>query len=122
MLWLTDPKGYARFKVDERVVNAHRVSYTLAYGPIPPGLVIDHVRDRGCLHKHCVAPLHLEAVTNAENIRRGDAGQHHKVKTHCANDHLYDDENTYVSPKGQRICRACRRKHARDFRKRARTA
>lgn len=47
--------------------RAHRYAYELAYGPIAEGLVIDHL----CRNKPCVRPDHLEAVTNAENIRRG---------------------------------------------------
>lgn len=30
-------------------------------------------------------------------------------KSHCRNGHEYTPENTYVSPKGQRYCRACRK-------------
>lgn len=46
---------------------AHRMFYQQAHGPIPPGLTIDHL----CRVKLCVNPDHLEAVTNAENTRRG---------------------------------------------------
>lgn len=50
---------------------AHRVAYELLVGPIPAGRHIDHVKARGCRHRHCVNPAHLEPVTNAENCRRG---------------------------------------------------
>lgn len=59
--------------------RAHRVSYQFFNGPIPPGLVIDHACHNidpfcpgaiWCLHKRCVNPAHLEAVTNGENVRR----------------------------------------------------
>lgn len=52
-------------------VMAHRVAYELAFGPIPEGLTIDHVRARGCTRTDCCNPAHLEAVTYAENQRRG---------------------------------------------------
>jgi hypothetical protein len=29
------------------------------------------------------------------------------LKTHCKHGHPYDEENTYISPKGRRRCRAC---------------
>lgn len=49
-----------------RRVGVHRLAYALAKGPIPDGLVIDHL----CCQPICVNPDHLEAVTNSENLRR----------------------------------------------------
>lgn len=96
--------------------RAHRVAYELMVGPIPDGLVIDHVchnRDltcdggRPCPHRACVNPAHLEAVTYSENNRRGAIGR----RTECKNGHPFDETNTYIRPNtgGQRACRACNR-------------
>lgn len=63
-------KGYGVFATDEGNQLAHRVSYVMFVGPIPEGLELDHVYARGCRHRHCVNPDHLEAVTHAENVRR----------------------------------------------------
>ncbi|MGI8881012.1 MAG: HNH endonuclease signature motif containing protein [Jatrophihabitans sp.] len=47
---------------------AHRVMWLVTHGPIPTGLVVDHL----CERKSCVSPYHLEPVTDAENkARRG---------------------------------------------------
>ena len=45
---------------------AHRVSYILAKGPIPFGLVICHQ----CDNPPCVRPDHLEPGTIGENVRQ----------------------------------------------------
>lgn len=59
-------KGYGEFSVDGENVYAHRWSYEHHVGPIPEGLVIDHL----CCNQGCVNPEHLEPVTNEENLRR----------------------------------------------------
>jgi hypothetical protein len=59
--------GYATLSIAGRTVYAHRFSYESLVGSIPDGLVLDHL----CRVRHCVNPQHLEAVSNAENVRRG---------------------------------------------------
>lgn len=69
----TNNKGYGT-KLDPatgKLALVHRLAYEEVYGPIPEGLVIDHVKARRCRHKTCINPDHLEPVTVAENNRRG---------------------------------------------------
>lgn len=96
------------------LVGAHRVVYEMLVGPIPDGLVIDHVVAWGCTTGLCVNPLHLEAVTQAENTRRGrNPSAINGRKTQCIRGHAFSPENTYVRPCGRRACRICKRAAAR---------
>lgn len=97
--------------------RAHRVAWILAHGPIPDGLVLDHL----CRNRACVNPGHMEPVSHAENVRRGIAGQNMASKTHCPSGHPYlgDNLKTYS---GQRFCVACCRRSRRDYRARQRAA
>ena len=103
----TNTKGYGKFKVDGRDVKAHRFAYEMFVGPIPEGLELDHL----CRVRNCVNPEHLEPVTHAENVRRGESGKHCRDKTHCPQGHPYAGENLYVRPNGKRDCRTCQRAH-----------
>jgi hypothetical protein len=101
--------GYADVTIGRRRMRAHRFAYELLVGPIPDGLQLDHVKARGCRHRHCVNPAHLEPVTQTENILRGNSpAAIHARKTHCINGHEFSPENTYHRPdNGGRQCRTC---------------
>jgi hypothetical protein len=107
-----DAKGYARFRDDSgKKVAVHRFAYETKHGAIPAGLTVDHL----CRNPSCCNPDHLEAVTNAENIRRGTQGQWQRSKTHCPQGHAYTPENTYVCNKGKRQCQTCKRERGRVY-------
>jgi hypothetical protein len=98
-------RGYGLVCFDGGSHLVHRVAYELWVGPIPDGLTIDHVRERGCVHKDCFEPAHLEAVTNAQNTRRS-----RERITHCPQGHQYTPENTITKRVGdgqRRSCRVC---------------
>jgi hypothetical protein len=116
-------KGYGQIKVNGRQRKVHRVAWELENGPVPDGLVIDHVKDRGCRHRNCANVAHLEPVTNRENLLRGHfSGRGRNAgKTHCDQGHEFTEANTYVIPStGHRACRTCRRDWDSDRRERNR--
>jgi len=87
---------------------AHRLSYQSLIGPIGDGLVLDHL----CRVRCCVNPAHLEAVTQQENVIRGDgprlARERWSAQTHCKQGHEFTPQNTHRNKRG-RSCRACDR-------------
>lgn len=112
--------GYGLFWFQGRLVYAHRFIYEWLVGPIPDGLQLDHVQARGCAHRHCVNPAHLEVVSQSENMRRGEGGKYLRDKTHCPQGHAYAGDNLYITTRGGRLCRECHRNASRASYHRAR--
>src|SRR5215467_5533160 len=111
--------GYARVRVKRAddfggVVGslvAHRVVYTLLVGPVPDGLVLDHL----CRVRRCVNPAHLAPTTlgkSAINAR----------KRLCVRGHRLDGDNLVLQPDGHRNCRECTlAQHRANYGERQRT-
>ena len=108
--------GYGQFGQDGRKFAAHRIAYELLVGPIPQGLVLDHL----CRVRHCVNPAHLRPCTNRENVlAEGSlsvAKRRAEQKT-CAAGHPFDEINTYLRGT-HRYCRPCRAEREREYRAR----
>ena len=119
LLWLgtLNGKGYGLFSIHRfGTVRASRIAWLLVHGPIPPGLVIDHL----CRNRRCVNPGHLRVVSNRENVLcgNGSAAVRHR-QTECLRGHELSGANVYVGPDGTRECRICKRQRLRAWRSRA---
>ena len=93
------PNGYGKFKLATgtpggRAVLAHRWIYQHYYGEIKN--VINHI----CEIKNCVNPLHLDDVTQLENVR-------YSLSDYCLRGHNLNDEDVYVEKNGKRHCQKC---------------
>ncbi len=125
-LWIgkTLPNGYGQFAVKQAPgawghVFAHRFAYETFVGPIPSGLIIDHL----CRVRNCVNPAHLEPVTYSQNSLRGN--NVNRAKTHCKNGHAFSQDNTRYEPRAHgrlssRRCLVCQREYDRRRRSKRR--
>lgn len=105
--------------------QVHRLMYTNFSGPIPAGEELDHLchtsdkscrGGKGCPHRHCVNPEHLEAVPGDVNILRGNGPSAINArKTHCPQEHPLSGINLYLRSDGSRECRQCMRDRKRRY-------
>lgn len=60
-----DTRGYGHFKINGRMVLAHRWTYEQFHGTIPPGMDLHHT----CENRRCVNPNHLVPLTRKAHRR-----------------------------------------------------
>lgn len=107
--------GYGIMSHHSENISTHRFAYEAVIGPIPEKLHIDHL----CRNRICCNPIHLEPVTQRENLLRGETLiARNMLVTHCPKGHPYDEANTYLMklpnrPHHGRYCRACHNERER---------
>lgn len=116
--WLT-AGGYGSFYEKRKYHAAHRISHELYVGPIPDGYVVDHTCHNEsdctagleCLHRSCINPKHLEAITPSENTRRGKSPSTVASRLpYCGKGHMFVEGSFYDRPYKngtRRVCRLC---------------
>jgi hypothetical protein len=99
-------KGYGFFGFRGRNIKAHRFIWRVVNGAVPTDLELDHI----CNNRSCIRLSHLRLSTARANVLRGGSViAANALKTHCLRGHEFNEENTLISPKNYRRCRACNR-------------
>ena len=101
-------RGYGHVHYKGAHLGAHRVVYENFVGPIPTGLVVDHL----CEERICINPEHLEPVTTTENFRRHQERFFGDV---CINGHARATNLTWHYDRNlvryKKVCKACDREY-----------
>lgn len=118
-LWTGATNGrYGKIKGDEprSLVYVHRLVFEWFAGPIPEGMVVDHL----CRTPLCVRPDHLRAATPRENLLNSDSTWAPLAAARtgrCARGH-----RTERRTDGRRRCKICDRDDARERMRRRRAS
>lgn len=105
--------GYAKFFYAGTLGYGHRFAWQSFRGPIPEGLVIDHL----CRVRCCVNPAHLRTVTPATNTLENSvsASARHAAKDRCG---VCGEPYSPRHDRNARTCPRCNAERCRGYRTR----
>lgn len=97
-------------------VSVSRLFRQEVFGDVVQGKVLDHL----CNNPPCVNPMHLESVTQAENIRRAPTAMANinREKERCKWGHILGGDNLLANTGIYRKCKACHARVGRESRRR----
>jgi hypothetical protein len=103
--------GYAYWFFRGKQQKVSRIVYEHWKGRIPHGLVVDHI----CNNPPCVNPDHLQAVTQKQNVLRGNGPTAINArKTHCKRGHKFTKKTIYTyGNKDGKECVVCKESYYR---------
>ncbi len=117
-----DNKGYAVTKIGWPVAKTrriHRLSWIYYKGDIADNMVLDHLchdlssceGGNTCIHRRCVNPEHLQAVSASENSKK--SVRILKYRTHCKRGHALENNiHEYDTKQGKRsVCITCQKEY-----------
>ena len=80
-----NPSGYGQMSIRGKLVRVHRYAWERENGPIPDGMLIDHI----CHNRACVNAAHLRPATQGQNQANRRRAASHNRTTGLLNITLY---------------------------------
>lgn len=113
-----DQRGYGQIHANGKRIKATCFSWELFHGAkFPSAMEACH----SCDNPNCVNPKHIWPGTHRENMLdaakkqrlfippRPKTRDQRPVVTHCYRGHEYSEENTYLTRRGAKVCKICRK-------------